>query len=678
MSPAFDLVQNPFHLLGLSVRAHREKVVEAYEDALADNRADEAVLMRAQQAVLTPLSRIEAELSWLPGLAPSRAREILSALEENDLGKLDRMLEGLQGLDKANLAAHLCNCSRPETKYVDTLLEACEDFTVGEVQEILKGLHGISGFQTPEQRQVANALDTVRDLHATAAVACITSAESPGEVLTEIVESFLNWDDNNVKRLLDLIVRKYDAWSQPLLGGIEERIEANVATCMDGGDRSPVEQLVSLLVEWDAVNQPVQLLEESKGHEEPRSKKIYGIVHDLCLWLANENGRYEEALTISRALLETFPELPEVADKLSRDVATLETLAHKAKSEALIEPLIAAVKVAQVEWSVLNNDLVASGFGPKSRGIAKKLYNVFNEVTANTARTELSDMPWIVVHGLAIDLSNKHNYLNAACQILEGLISFDGVTPSKAVIEKLMDDRRTLRRNIMWEELRRISGNTRKGLSLVQELLDGAEADERVALLKIKATLRRKKAATVGRRLFWGLATAAFVGFIVYDSNKEPSYSPRPSPTTAYTPSTPQDSGSGSRSSKPPSTQAREEVPPLGTDRVLKKSEVRYCIFQGERLDIIREIISEKLDIDRFNRLVYDFNSRCARFRYRRGTLQAIEAEVPGRRQQLRQDVQRLLSSWPGAPFSSLPLMDDNLIDITTASGATVVQCKIR
>ena len=76
MAPAFDLTQNAFHLLGLSIRASRHEVVEAHEDALADGRADEDVLVRAQQTVLTPRTRIEAELTWFPGVPPSQVREI--------------------------------------------------------------------------------------------------------------------------------------------------------------------------------------------------------------------------------------------------------------------------------------------------------------------------------------------------------------------------------------------------------------------------------------------------------------------------------------------------------------------------------------------------------------------------------------------------------------------------
>ena len=173
MAAHFDLTQSPFHLLGLSIRASREEVVDAHEEALADGRADEAVLMRAQQTVLTSRTRIEAELSWFPGAPPSQARDILSNLEESNLGDADRALERLRGLDKANLAADLCTRSGGETKYVNELLETYEDFTVRDVQEVLRGLRSVSGFPIPDQQQVSGALTSLRLNHAKAAVACI-------------------------------------------------------------------------------------------------------------------------------------------------------------------------------------------------------------------------------------------------------------------------------------------------------------------------------------------------------------------------------------------------------------------------------------------------------------------------------------------------------------------------
>ena len=670
MAAAFDLTQNPFHLLNLSIRAGREEVAEAHEEALADGQTDEDELIRAQQFVSTPRTRIEAELSWFPGIPPSQAREILSKLEQSNLDA-HGTLERLQGLDKANLAADLCARSSGETEYVNALLEAYENIADGVVHEALRSLRRVSGFPIPDLQQVGSVLNALMVRHAKAAVACVTAADSPGETLTEIVETFLAWGNDNVEHLLALIVREYDAWSQPHLTKIKERIEADIAIYSGGGDIVPVEQLVKSLAEWDTISQPVQLLEESKGHEEPRSKKVYAIMRDFCLWLANENGQYEEALTISRALLDTFPELPAVAAQLSQDVDALESLAEEAKSVELMGPLIGAVEEAKTKASSFDEDLVVSGFGPDSRGLAKRLYDAFADVAAKTAGTELADMPWMVVRGLAIDLNNKYESPEGACAILERLISHKGTKPSKAVVERLKDDQRTLRRNLKWEELKRISGDVPRGISLVSELLDGADADQRAALLQFKAALERKRAATVGKRVFWGLAAVAVVGFLIYEAIKTPSYSPRSSPTTASTPSTSQPSYSPDAST---SSQLGEQMPAPGTGRVLSRNEVRYCVFQEGRLDILRDLVSSDRKIDRFNALVDDFNSRCSSRRYLQGDMRAVEAEVPGKRQSLRLDAQRLLSSWSESTSS---LSGENLVDVTTTSGAMLVQIRL-
>ena len=676
MATHFDLTQSPFHLLGLSIRASREEVVDAHEEALADGRANEAALVRAQQTVLTPRTRTEAELSWFPGAPPSQAREILSNLEENNLGDADRALERLRGLDKANLAADLCTRSGGETKYVNELLETYEDFTARDVLEILRGLRSVSGFPIPDQQQVSGALTALRLNHAKAAVACIIAAKSPGEALTEIVEAFLAWSDDDVGHLLDLIVREYDAWSQPNLGRIKERVESDIAIYRGGSDHCPVEQLVKLLAEWDAINQPVQLLDESKGHEEPRSKEIYEIVRDFCLWLANENGQYQEALTISRALLETFPELPAVAAQISRDVDVLESLAEEAKSNDLMRSLIEAQEAIQENISDFDNDAFTSGFGPKSRGLAKRLHDAFSDATARTAGTELADMPWMVVRGLAIDLNNKQDSPEGACSILEGLISHKGTTPSKAVVDKLRDDLRTLCRNLKWEELKRVSGDVPKGISLVSELLEGADPDERAALLRLKRGLIQKRNTKVGKWAFWGLAAASLVGFLIYDANKKPSYTPRPSPTATFAPSGSSPTSSPNSSA---SSQFTEQLPAPGTDRVLGKTEVRYCIFQGGRLDILRDLVSSNRETDHFNDLVADFNSRCSKFRYRQGVLRAIEAEALGKQPDLRVDARRLLSLWRESLVSSpASTTGDRLFDVTTVSGATLVQSRLK
>ena len=676
MTAHFDLTQSPFHLLSLSTRADRQEVVDGFEEALADGRVDEDVLARAQQAVLTPLSRLVAELSWLPSTPPpSQVREIVSNLEVSDFAAASGALERLQGVDKANLAADLCARSAGQIEFVNELLEAYESIAAKDILATLKDLRTASGFPIPDEKQVNNALTTLRKNHAKAALSCIVTAKRPGETLTDIVEAFLERSDGSVDQLLDLIVRDYDTWSQPYLRKVKERIESTIANCKTGSDQNTVDNLITLLAEWDTINQPVQLLDESKGHEEPRSKEIYGIVRDFCVWLANENGKYEDALAISRALLETFPELPAVAAQLTRDVDALETLAEQAKSNELMQQLIEAQEAIQARMEDFDVDAVKFGFGPTSRGLAKRLYDAFSEAAARTNGTAIAERPWMVVHGLAIELSNKHDSPEGACLILEGLISHKSTQPSRTVLNKLKEDLRTLRRNLKLEELKRAAGDVSKGIALASSLLEGADVDERAALLQIKRGLERKRAATARKRAFWGLAAAALAGFLLYEFNK-PSSSPRPSPTTVAPRSTTQPSLSPDASV---SLQFEERIPAAGTDRVFHKSEVRYCIFQGERLDILRNLLSGNQETDRFNNLVSDYNARCSRFRYRQGVLQSVEAEVPGKLAVLRVDAWRLLSSWRESPASSTaPSTSTGLLDLTTAHGASLVQERLK
>lgn len=717
MPAAFDLTNNPFHLLDISVRDHRERVVEAHEEVLASGRVDEGVLAKAQQSVLTPRGRLDAEVRWLPGVVPSHAREILLRVQQGALGKASEALGSLRGLDKANLAADLCIRSSGQIRYVHELLESYGEFTAADVLDTLTRSRSVSGFPAPDQQQVEKALANLKIAHSKAAITCISAAGGPGAEMLGIVEAFLGCHEDAAKHLLDLIVREYDAWSEPRLGEIRERIKTAISEYREGHCPNPVDQIVELLAEWDEISQPVQLLEESKGHEEPRSREIYEIVRDFCLWLANENDHYEEALTISRALLNTFPELPAVAAQLSKDVDVLENLAIQAKSSKLMGPLVEAYEAARERISDFDAGLVVHDFGPDAHGLVKRLYDAFADAAASAAGTELADMPWMVVRGLAIDLNNEHSSPDAACKVLEGLLAHRGTAPSRAVLDRLRADQRTLSRNLKWEELKRCSGEASASISIISELLEDADDPERSALLKLRATLERKRTAKT-RRVLWALAAAAAVGFVMHiDATNESSYSPRSSTTapparSASTVTSPpslalrpnrdrqgaasgtggpfDEPDTGPDTSRPSSTTAllppstapgllalpEERIPSPGFDRTLGRNEVRYCIFQGERLDLLRDLVTADWQIDRFNEMVSGFNSRCSSFRYQEGVLQAVQAELSERRYELEVEVRHLLESWgANQPQASAA---DVLIDIGTVSGAMLVQSRLK
>lgn len=82
-------------------------------------------------------------------------------------------------------------------------------------------------------------------------------------------------------------------------------------------------------------------------------------------------------------------------------------------------------------------------------------------------------------------------------------------------------------------------------------------------------------------------------------------------------------------STQPPS-RPTEQRPPVGTNLVLGPTQIRYCLAEDIRLSAANGTLNNysASDVGRFNAMVLDYNSRCANFRYRRGSLESARSDV--------------------------------------------------
>jgi hypothetical protein len=88
---------------------------------------------------------------------------------------------------------------------------------------------------------------------------------------------------------------------------------------------------------------------------------------------------------------------------------------------------------------------------------------------------------------------------------------------------------------------------------------------------------------------------------------------------------------------KPAPASLPEQMPPAGSDLVLSTPQIRYCLYQSARIDGMDAVVNKysQIDVDVFNATISDYNSRCAKFRYRRGALDPIRSEVAANRERL-------------------------------------------
>jgi len=138
--------------------------------------------------------------------------------------------------------------------------------------------------------------------------------------------------------------------------------------------------------------------------------------------------------------------------------------------------------------------------------------------------------------------------------------------------------------------------------------------------------------------VYWifGVIALIIVIFMCDESNKnKSSYTPAPEAAPSVeAPVAPAPTPAPSYSS------VSEEKPPIGAGNLFNRSQIRYCLSEGIRIDAMRGFIDQysKHEVNQFNFYVNDHNGRCGSFRYRRGTLEAIRNEVENNRYVLEQE----------------------------------------
>ena len=626
----FNLTENAFHILKASYNTNRTDLAELVEDAEFSGIQGTETIHRAQQNLLSPLARLVEEISWLPQLSKSQISNTIFLISENNIASLTQLSEHLPELAKVNVLAHLIGTKSATLDTFHSLIDAWEEVDTLNVLEFLNNNRNKAGFPKIEMAQLENALQDLETLHSKNAANGIWSLDQPGQVMESIVENELV--NHPSSSFLGHLVRSYDRLSEPDL----VRINAEIDKCIERArkDDQNLKELVGeiseRLVEWDEINQPVQVYEQHQGHEEARSKQIYEKLRALCFELVEDRGEFSEVRRLSEALLRTFPELESVAVILKKDVAQLAILDEQKKQQKIIEPLIAACENAKTQLPKLKKSLTKFGLSKNAQGPVSEILSTFEK-----ALRTLTDKTaaFLIIRDLALYINNDRNDPETAFRLVDGLLLHNGAHPPQEVTAKLKEERRTLHQNWKMKELDKNSGNLAAMARTLDEMLSYAQGKERNELQKLKSSIERK---LIFKRIKWGIyaSIAILVGYFII--NEEAN---KTSNRVSYQPST-------QRTASSTPAVVQESIPPIGRGLSLNRSQVRYCVFQGERLESIRLLANTNYQIERFNQLIDDYNSRCSNYRYTEGVLGSIQREAASKTSEFQADAVRIFGSW--------------------------------
>lgn len=321
----FDLTANPFYIIGTSVRARAEEITTAYEAALVDGLWPEDLVRQAYQQLTTPQSRLEAELSWLPGLSPEHATAAADLLDGPER-KRDFAPFIFTGLDHANLYADFCYRGGGNDQFPDScagsLTMAYNDFDEGAIFEILAQNRTEAGLPNPDREAVREALLSLRRRHAKAALHGCNYQMRTNYSLVNWTKDFSN--AKNERFIIEDVVREYIASEEKTLATLKDRMLTAITRLReDPAANAAVEEIKYVLLNWRLRMEPLQHIEASKGIDEPRSAELYQTLKALYTGLFGE-GRRDLALVLAKLARARFNFLPAASNESNEAVRAME------------------------------------------------------------------------------------------------------------------------------------------------------------------------------------------------------------------------------------------------------------------------------------------------------------------------------------------------------------------
>jgi hypothetical protein len=145
---SFDLLGNPFHILGIEPSASFEQIVKAYDDAVAKQPTSAPGFADARKTLLNTQHRTTAELSFLLDTQDGEAAIILDGLKNAaSFQDIALVADNLAPLSRANLLAHVASHGPANADLLFTLVDAHARIAHDALQSCFGHIRDIEGLR---------------------------------------------------------------------------------------------------------------------------------------------------------------------------------------------------------------------------------------------------------------------------------------------------------------------------------------------------------------------------------------------------------------------------------------------------------------------------------------------------------------------------------------------------
>lgn len=329
-----QLQQNPFALLGVTIRDDRRRIVELAEEKSLE--LDHDACQKARSDLTSPRTRLSAEMAWLPGVSPRKASQLLSALQTDPMSI--RQDSGLPTLAQLNLIAAVFEAvdgydsAMYVAEFITEMAYLVDDLLADEVLRDINEDRSVSGF--PEVKgvdQVETEISERKRYYRNAIKDALNrlSSFSLVEAMTAAIDDATCGGETHAPELIDDLVDSYSVETQGFLQKEAENAQKLIKAARELANSGEsvvkpiVDNLEAVARNWNKVAQPIQLNARARGIDHEPSYELAYSIRSLAIDLFNEHDMLIHSQRLTGLIQELFGKLPEVSERVEQDVEVL-------------------------------------------------------------------------------------------------------------------------------------------------------------------------------------------------------------------------------------------------------------------------------------------------------------------------------------------------------------------
>ena len=330
-----SLHRNPFWVLWATTRDDRNRIVE-----LADDKAlvlDADICQRACADLTHPRARLSAEISWLPGVSPTRARQIATSVRGGSVDAL--LVAGLPPLPRANILSAVLEGLPAETspnelvERILALANSAEEIDAGAVLHQINEDRSVAKFPPVKgEEAIDEELAAMRRNYRNAVKDCLNRLPTRVllKVMNDVVDRATEHGKHHAPLIIEDLIDGFEIEAQSFLHAeaknLERLIQKAEATAKQGEPAvtSVVDAIRTVAENWNRVVRPIQLISRTRGIDHLQSRNLALQIRSLSIQLYNEHSMLAAAQKITDLLKTSFSILPEFSDRVHDDAAFIE------------------------------------------------------------------------------------------------------------------------------------------------------------------------------------------------------------------------------------------------------------------------------------------------------------------------------------------------------------------